>query len=435
MLLTHALPFYPRLHEETAPSQVAQAQQGPLRLAYLVSRYPAISHTFILREVSELRRLGAEIAVASINTPDRNAAAMTANERAEAGQTYYVKRHGLLGALAAHLWGLRRPLAYARGWWQSLRLGGANLRQILYGAFYFTEALMLARWMQAQQLQHLHVHFASAAANVGLALKQFAPITLSFTVHGPDEFYDAPGQHLREKIAAADYIVCISHYARSQLMHLSPATQWHKFEICPLGVDAHDYSSRREAGTSHSPFNILCVGRLTPAKGQRILIDACRKLRDGGRDFRLTLVGNGPDEAALREHVSALGMSGQIEFTGALNQDEVRARYAQADAFALASFAEGVPVVLMEAMASGVPCVATRITGIPELIRHEHDGLLVAPSSVDELAAALARLMDEPRFAQSLADNALERVVRKHHLKRNVARLSEIFQQHSGGQS
>ena len=443
MLLSSAT-LLPRMpHSEPAPQsawKLRAASSPPVegrldsrtRLAYLVSRYPAVSHTFILREVLQLRERGFDIEVASINSPDRDVDHMTPDEHQEAGATYYVKRHGVVGAIAAHLWASQRPAAWLRTLLFALGLGGWNLRQKAYAVFYFTEALMLARWMENHGMKHLHVHFASAAANVALILKHFAPIGLSLTVHGPDEFYDAPGQWLPEKIAAADFIICIGAFARSQLMHLSPASQWHKFEICPLGVDPDRYIPvRRPAG--ERPFTILCVGRLTPAKGQRILIDACRQLHQSGRKLQLVLVGAGPDDADLKAAVACYGLNSIVLFTGALNQTEVHAWYSRADAFALASFAEGIPVVLMEAMASGIPCVSTRITGIPELIRDGDDGLLVTPSDADELATALARLMDDSPLRQYLARSGRARVQAKYNLARNAGRLGRIFETRLGG--
>jgi glycosyltransferase involved in cell wall biosynthesis len=360
-------PPLPAGHEQTASAT---------RIAYLVSRYPAVSHTFILREILQLRERGFDIAVASINPPDRNFEEMTPDERSEAEGAYYVKRHGVLGALAAHLWALSRPAAWLRALFFALGLGGWNLRQIAYGTFYFTEALMLARWMRSHRMTHLHVHFASAAANVGMVLKHFSPISLSLTVHGPDEFYDTANQWLPQKIAAADFIVCIGAFARSQLMHLSPPGEWSKFDICPLGVDTRRYTPTTRR-TDAQLFTVLCVGRLASAKGQRILIEACRKLSVSGRNIRLVLIGAGPEEASLKAAVMHHGLESVVHFTGALNQPQVRAWHTRADAFALASFAEGIPVVLMEAMASGIPCISTRITGIPELIRDGEDGLLV----------------------------------------------------------
>lgn len=395
-------------------------------LAYLISRYPSVSHTFILREVRQLRTLGFEIHCASVNSPDRDPTEMPEDELDEFTRTYYLKSHGLTGALAGHIWGLARPSAYARGLLKALRFGGWNLKQMLFGLFYFTEALMLMRWMQERNLAHLHVHFATAAANIALFLKSLGSIGVSMTIHGPDEFYNVPGEKLVEKIEAADFLVCIGRFARSQVMKFSPAMLWNKFDICPLGVDVTNYNPvRLERGGQ--PFTILCVGRLTPAKGQHVLVEACSILREWGRQFRLIIVGSGPDENSLRAAIERYGLSDCVEMTGALNQEEVRACYAHSDVFALPSFAEGIPVVLMEAMASGVPCVTTRITGIPELIRDGIDGLLTTPSDVQELADALAQLMDAPELCKEIGEAGRKRVRQSYNLPTNVNRLAQVF--------
>ncbi|MEY4762716.1 MAG: hypothetical protein RLZZ200_2572 [Pseudomonadota bacterium] len=407
------------------------------RLGYLVSRYPAVSHTFILREVLQLRAAGFEIEVASVNEPDRAPKDMTADEAGEYGETYYLKEHGLIGALAAHAWGLLRPVAYLRGLRAGLAYGGWNIKGCLYGLFYFTEALMILRWMDQRRLAHLHVHFATAAANIALLAKAIRPVSLSLTVHGPDEFYDVPGQKLVEKIRAADFIVCIGRFARSQLMKLSSVDQWPKFDICPLGVDVANYNAGHvpAAKDSNRPFTILCVGRLTPAKGQHVLVEACVALRDADRAFRLVIVGTGPDESSLKARVGQLGLDSCVQFTGPLNQDAVRGLYREADVFALPSFAEGIPVVLMEAMASGVPCVTTRITGIPELIRDGIDGVLVTPSDSQELADALSSLMDDPELRGELGRAGRERVRERYNLADNVDSLGRVFRKRLGARA
>lgn len=413
-------------------SKANQAQAKPiqaLRMGYLISRYPAVSHTFILREARQLRALGFEIETASVNAPDRSVEDMTADEIEETQRTYYLKRHGILGAIAAHLSGMRFLLGYIKGLLTGLKFSGWNIRRMPYGMFYFTEALMLARWMRTHRLTHLHVHFATAAANITLILKRICPVSISMTIHGPDEFYDVPGQKLIEKIAAADFLVCIGRFARSQLMKLSPANSWAKFEICPLGVDVAHYNPATHSSLPEekAPFTILCVGRLTPAKGQHNLIEAAVMLRNKGRRFRIILAGSGPDEASLRRAVCTHGLTDYIAFTGPQNQEQVRALYRTCDAFALPSFAEGIPVVLMEAMASGVACVSTRITGIPELIRDGIDGILVTPSDSKELADALENLMDDPELRQELGEAGRRRVSEEYNLPRNIERLGRIF--------
>ncbi len=421
------MPSSPTAQPTASPEPAPHANSPRIGMGYLVSQYPAISHTFILREVLHLRRANFDIQVASINEPDRPTDQLTEEEQQEAETTFYIKRAGPGRAVGAHLATLlRHPLAYLRGLIFALSLDGADLGRLLWNFFYFTEALLIGRWLQARRLTHLHMHFATAASSVGLIAGRIFPITLSLTVHGPDEFYDVSHYHLTEKIAGADFVCCIGTFARSQLMKLSTPNQWDKFEVSPLGIDPEIFAPRpfRE---QPSPFEILCVGRLVPAKGQHVLIKAVAHLRDQGRAVHLTLVGDGPDRPSLEAAVCAAGLQENVRFAGAVNQDSIRALYEQADAFSLASFAEGIPVVLMEAMAMEVPCVTTRITGIPELIRHGVDGLLVAPSDADELADELAQLMDNPEKRLQLGRQGRERVVEKYNLPRNVRRLEQIF--------
>jgi glycosyltransferase involved in cell wall biosynthesis len=261
---------------------------------------------------------------------------------------------------------------------------------------------------------------------VGLYVRRVFGFGFSITVHGPDEFYDAQGQYLAEKIAAADFILCISSYARSQLMLLSPYLHWNKFIVSRLGVDPQLFSPQPKKAAPEV-FEILCVGRLTPAKGQHLLIDAVERLAQQGRGIRLRLVGNGPDEASLRKQAAQIAILECIVFEGAVNQDRIRTLYAAADLFCLPSFAEGLPVVLMEAMAMGIPCVATQITGIPELIRNNIDGLLVPPSDLDALVEALASLMDDPALRQRLAGSGRARILEHYDLHRNVSELAGHF--------
>ena len=401
-------------------------------LAYLVSRYPAISHTFILREVLELRRAGFRIDVASINVADRTAAWLTQEERDEAATTFYVKAAGMRGALRAHLAvGLEDPGSYLSGMFYAIRLGGSDLRRIVMNSFYFIEAVMIGHWMKTRKLEHLHVHFATPASTVGIIVSKMFPFTLSITVHGPDEFYDVSGYLLEEKISAATLICAISLFARSQLMKVTDPWLWGKIKITPLGVDPSLFTPR-PFPARENVFKIICVGRLVPAKGQHILLAAISRLLSRGRALNLRLVGDGPDRESLERAAREYGIADHVVFEGAVNQDKIRGLLEQANVFALASFAEGIPVVLMEAMAMEIPCVATWITGIPELIRDSIDGLLVAPSDDEALAGAIARLMDSRDLQMQLGAAGRRRIIDKYNLRPNVARLAGVFHEALG---
>lgn len=398
-------------------------------MAYIVSQYPALSMVWIIREIQQLRSLGFRINVISVNDAARASVGLTETELEEAAGTYYIKNHGIKGALRAHLKTLKEnPKGYLRGWRRSLQLGKLDLRAQIFNLMYFTEALMAGVWMKEKEFTHLHAHLGSQAATIGLFTKEVFGNGFSITVHGPDEFYNAPGQYLTEKVATADFICTISSFARSQLMKLSAYEHWHKIEVSRLGVNPEDFAPR-DAGKSADAFEVVCVGRLTPAKGQHILVDAMRLLVEQGRKVRLRLVGDGEDREALERHVDSLGLHEQVVFEGAVNQDRIRDLYAGANAFAIPSFAEGIPVVLMEAMSMEIPCVTTRITGIPELIRDGVDGLLTTPSDVNEFAEAIARLMDDDALCATLAKNGRKRVLEHYHLEHNVDRLAGIFKQ------
>ena len=391
-------------------------------MAYLVSRYPAVSHTFILREIQGLRALGHSISTASINPPDRAPQAMEAYEKREAENTFFVKAQGWRGALAALLyWCLQSPATLYHTLRLGLRLGKGG--SWFYGLAYVAEAALVARWMRQRRLQVLHVHFGNASATVGVLVKRLIGCHLSYTIHGPDEFDDVPGQHLALKMAQANDVVCISQFAKGQLMRISQPDHWAKLQVCRLGVDPAQFSYAERA-TAKATVELLCVGRLSSAKAQVLLVQACAQLRDEGLEFNLTLVGDGPDRGRIERAIAELALGERIHITGSLNQAAVRAHFAHADIFVLPSLAEGIPVVLMEAMSCGVPCISTPVNGIPELIEHGRTGLLATPGDVDSLTTQLRRLIQEPALRHSLAQAAHTKVLADFDLGRNVAQLS-----------
>ncbi|MBE9609562.1 glycosyltransferase family 4 protein [Chitinilyticum piscinae] len=394
----------------------------PHPLAYLVSAYPATSHTFILREVIGLRERGWPVSTVSINRDRRDPATLGEVEAAEQRNTLVIKdwprwrilsdllstllRYGTLAVLGAlvETWRLSRP-----GWrGQALALA------------YWLEAMLLAGWLARRNIQHVHVHFGNEAALVGLLVKRITGCLLSYTIHGPDEFHDAHGQQLAAKVAAADHIVCISQFARSQLMLFSAPQHWHKMEVVRLGV-GEDFQMVEPA--SHPVLRLLCVGRLSAAKGQHLLLRAVSRLQQGGVAVSLVLAGGGPDDASLHQEAARLGLE-RVRFTGPQPREAVRALYRQADVFVLPSFAEGIPVVLMEAMASGLPCVSTRIAGIPELIADGRTGLLLPPGDEDALFEALLLLAGHPELRQRLGQRARAAVHEHYWLERNLDRLA-----------
>jgi colanic acid/amylovoran biosynthesis glycosyltransferase len=389
-----------------------------LRMAYLLSQYPAVNHVFMLREVCALRQLGFDIQVASIRNPDRDIALMTAAEQQEARSTYYVKSASWFDLALAHVHTLiSRPDDYVGG--VAVALRGNSL----YGLFYFGEAVAVGYWMRRRGLTHLHTHYAST---VGLLVRRIFPVTLSITFHGSAEFLNPDAFRLAEKVRASLFCCAISQYGLSQLMCACGYQEWQKLEFTSMGVDP-DRFAPRPFRVKPAPFQIICVGQLAPVKGLHLLIAAMAALVERGRHVCLRIVGDGSERVALGQDVAKRGLVDQVSFEGAVNQDRLLELYRESDALVMSSFAEGLPVVLMEAMSMEIPCVAPWVNGIPEIISHESDGLLVPPGDAQALARALARLLDDPELRRSLGQKARLKILEKFDLRRNTERLAEVF--------
>ena len=213
-------------------------------------------------------------------------------------------------------------------------------------------------------------------------------------------------------------------------MRLSRPEHWDRIYVCPLGVDPERFAPKQGGHKRDEPIELLTVGQLAPAKGMHVLIAAVALLRTRGRDIRLRIIGDGPLRQSLARYAESIGVGRQVVFEGFCNNAALYRFYAHADIFVMASFAEGIPVVLMEAMAMELPCVSTRITGIPELIEDGKTGLLVSPADEAALAEAVERLIEDESLRRELGRAARERIVRDYHIARNTARLAEIFRSH-----
>jgi len=395
-----------------------------MKIAYLLSEYPTLGHTYLLREVRELRALGWEIQTISIRKPASRQSELSPTEREEFTCTWYVLGSSPIEFLKAHAATVvTRPVRYARGLITAWSFGRFHPRLTMLATAYFIEAVLAGYRLRKAGIAHVHSAYASTVA---LILGRVFDLGISMTLHGPAEFVDPEGFRIREKVRAARFVSGISYFGRSQIMLWSSPSDWQKLEVTPLGIDATGWQSApfRERP---APFQLVSVGRLAEVKGYPLLLDAVALLVTEGRDLRLTLAGDGPERDQLEEQARRLGIADKIVFAGWKTQEELRQLYQNSDICVLSSFAEGIPVVLMEAMASSVPCVAPRITGIPELIRDGIEGLLVTPSHTEELASAIRKMMDEPDLRRQMASLCRERIADKYELRKNVLHLSEVF--------
>lgn len=379
-----------------------------LRCAYLVSRYPSTTHTFVLREVAALRERGVEVRTASVRRWPRPES-FGPDERAEAARTHVIVPAGagrLLRALAA-AWRQRRPVL--RSTLTLWRGSPPGLRARLWSLFYAAEGLLLWHWMDDAGLRHVHVHHANVSADLAMmAVALGGPDwRWSLTLHGPTELLDPVGHNLARKLRAADAVVLIGEFLRERVVAAAPGLDPRRLRLVHCGLPLRPSAP---ATPSSGPIRLLNVGQLEPRKGQHLLLQAVSDLRSRGMAVALTIVGGGSQRAALELQARQLGLADSVRFTGPLSAQQVRDCYAQADLFCLPSLAEGIPIVLMEAMAAGLPVIASAIDGIPELVIDEVNGLLVPAGDVQALAGALGRLATSVPLRQSLGAAAPRRV-------------------------
>ncbi len=393
------------------------------RLAYLTSQYPAASHTFIRREIEALREQGWSIDTFSVRPPGSDETASEA-DRSEADQTFYILRQSLSSFAGAHIAALfTQPLAYFRTFGLALTHRAPGARGLFLGFAHFVESVLLARELRKRGITHLHNHFANSAATVGLLATRLLGIRWSFTMHGISETDYPAGLMLGRKIEAADLVACVSYFGRAQGMRLVGPSHWDKMRVIRCGVPFDRLPSNQASGGQ----TIVCVGRLSPEKGQTGLLRAFAQLRTIHPDLTLRLVGDGPDRDALERLSQELSVGDAVTFAGRLPEPDTLVEIAKADLLVLPSFMEGLPIVLMEAMALGVPVIASRVAGIPELVVDGKTGLLFAPSNWDELAQCIARLLGDKALCATLAQNGKFKITSEFDARNSATKLGALF--------
>lgn len=364
-----------------------------MKIAYLVNQYPKISHTFIRREIAALEALGTEVVRYSIRASEETFS--DAADQAEQIRTRVVLdcgAGGLLGAVARCA--IRRPAKFLQAVRLVVQVGRTSESGLARHFAYLAEACVLLEWVRLDGSEHVHAHFGSNPTTVAMLLKELGGPTYSFTAHGPEEF-DKPGLlSLDEKIRRARNVFAISNFGRSQLYRQVSRSHWDKVRILRCGVDQHFLG--REPTPVPETNVLVSVGRLNEQKGQLLLVEAAAELAGRGYDFELVLVGDGEMRAVVESQISSLGIADRVRITGWVSGDEVRRLLLQARALVLPSFAEGLPVVIMEALALGRPVLSTYIAGIPELVGHGECGWLVPAGALPELVAAMETVLETP---------------------------------------
>lgn len=396
-----------------------------MKIAYLVNQYPKVSHSFIRREILALERQG--FAVERIALRGWGDALVDPQDLQERAQTRYVLQGGVAGlALAVLRQFGAAPIRFLRALALALRMGRRASRPWPLHLAYLAEACRIVPWLRRSGARHLHAHFGTNSAEVAMLAGALGGPPYSFTVHGPEEFDQPEFLHLAEKIRRAAFVVAISSYGRSQLYRWIGQRDWPKVQVVHCGIEP-DFHAGAATALPAAP-RIVCVGRLCEQKGQLLLVSAVAQLVRRGTPVELVLAGDGEMRAELESLIASSGLQSCVRITGWIDSATVRAEILAARALVLPSFAEGLPVVIMEAMALRRPVLSTYVAGIPELVRPGREGWLFAAGDVDALVAALEEMLaTPPATLEAMGQAAHARVLERHAVDIEAAKLARLF--------
>lgn len=406
----------------------AQNPSGPA-VCYVMRQFPAVSQTFIREEVAALRRRGERIVMTSVLRADQREV-ISDKSKQELRETRVIARP-VRTMLAVVLAVVTHPRAAACVLSLALTERAGGPRGVLVRLFYFAAAMRLVRIVRKENCRHIHAHFLDLTSDVAMLASEFDRrvrhdgVTWSVTVHGPFDFMERREIKPWYKVESAAFVVCISDFGRSMMLSRLGPDLWDKLVVvhCGLNLPAVGVASWSPSSSNR----IVCTGRLVGPKGQRVLLDAVSLLRERGVDVDLRFIGEGPDRRYLEDAIIELGLSDRVALLGAKPAPEVLDEVRRADVFCLPSFAEGIPIALMEAMAIGTPVVTTHVFGIPELVTDRVSGRLVRPGRADQLADAILEVLTDSDARDRYVTAGMETVKQEFDVEKSAATISGLF--------
>ena len=401
-------------------------------IAYLTSLYARAADTFIRGEVEQLRAAGFTVHTFSVRRSPVNEAVSEDVRREQENTEYLFHRNaGRLFAAGAKML-LRRPGRFFSAAALAWRTSAPGVKGRVWQLAYLLEACLLAERMAARGVRHLHNHIGENSAAVAMLASAMGGVPYSLTIHGPPEFDRPTLLALDEKIARARFVVAVSDFGRSQLFRWCESRHWDKIKVVHCGVNG---TFLRHPAVPVPPRpRMVSVGRLAEQKGQLLLIDAAAELAGEGIDFELVLIGDGPMRDQLQQRIERLGLASRVRLAGWMSSEQVRDELVSSRAMVLPSFAEGLPVVIMEALALSRPVISTYIGGIPELVRHGENGWLVPAGSVAELARAMREaILATPERLTEMGRVGAARVAERHDAAAEVAKLAGYIRESVAG--
>lgn len=397
-----------------------------MKILYLLHRFPVLTDTFIRREIRSLQTAGTEIEVISVWTP--NGKETTSDLlRDWSHDVSFLLPQPVTSMLCALL---KVVFSSPKRFVAALRLGFATsrpgLRGMIYQIFYVGEAILAADAINKRNVDHIHNHFGDHSGIVTMLASKLTNIGYSISLHGPHVFFDAANSAIKEKVKHASFIRCISYFCCSQLIVLCAGSDMPSLKIVHCGLDLDKYQFRAPRELIR---NLFCVARLAPEKGIEFLIQALGLLINKGYIVNLRVAGDGPSKASLEDSARRLNIADRVCFLGNLSEQEVGRELSMSDLFILPSLAEGVPVSIMEAMAVGLPVIATNIGGTSELVEAGKTGLLVRPADPQAIAQAVMTMMQRVEFRRQSAGWARAKVEDEFDVAKECAKLNECFLQ------
>ena len=395
-------------------------------IAYLVNQYPKVSHSFVRREVAAVESCGLKVARFSIRSCESEL--VDKADKLEQELTKVVLGVGVKGLVLALLRvALTKPARLVEALRLTFKVGWHSERGIILHLAYLAEACVLLNWFAEQGIAHVHAHFGTNSTTVAMLCRVLGGPTYSFTVHGPEEFDKATLLSLDEKIKRSTFVAAVSSFGKSQLFRWCDRTLWSKIHVIHCGVDAA-FLAAPYVPVPAAP-RLVCIGRLSEQKGHLLLLEAAYLLAVAGLDFQLVFVGDGPLRAEIEKQIVQLNLQKHIEITGWASSDQVREQLLASRAMVLPSFAEGLPVVIMEALALNRPVISTYVAGIPELVEPGVCGWLVPPGSVETLAIAMRAALEAPlEKLEKMGKAGSERVAQQHDVAKEAKKLVALFE-------
>jgi colanic acid/amylovoran biosynthesis glycosyltransferase len=396
------------------------------KIAYLLHRFPRISDTFIMRELRALQKAGTAVEIISVWKPDPKETSTIIMDEWGARTRFLLPRSSVSIGLVVVTAVVRSPIRFVAAARLALSLSRPGPVGFLYQIFYLVEALLAAEILAKSEITHVHNHFGDHSGAITMVAAKLANIGYSISFHGPHVFFDGNYARIKEKVNQARFIRCISYFCRSQVMLFAGSTDIAPFKIIHCGLDLNEYQFRLPREQVH---RIFCASRLAPEKGFEFLLGALRILRDQGHKLQLRLVGDGPSRLALEAMARELGLAVCVHFLGAIDEAAKNRELHASDLVVIPSLAEGLPSSATEALAVGVPVVATNIAGIGELIEHGKSGLLVRPSDPEALAEAVLTMIKDYDFRLRAAKLGRQKVMDEFDVKEETRKLQECLLQ------